>query len=158
MARVAVGARLIRWRCWQVMVRSVAVLLVFGTTGSCTLTEEPSASMELSDSAGDTVVENHEPRWGDGEAWSVSFEPRLTIGATHGRSEYQLFDVSAAARQSDGDIVIVDGCEVRVYGRNGTFIRTLGGPGSGPGEFQDPAQLLKLFRRSFASVREHRVL
>jgi hypothetical protein len=74
----------------------------------------------------------------------VSSEPQLTIGVLDGPREYELFDVSAAARQSDGDIVVVEGRarEVRLYDRDGTFKKTLGGPGSGPGEFQDPAQVL----------------
>lgn len=112
--------------------------------GACTSAGESSASVEVSDSAGVTIVDSHEPKWGEGEAWFVSSEPQVTIGLLDGPREYELFDISAAARQSDGDFVVADGGarEVRLYDRDGTFVRTLGGPGSGPGEFQDPAQVL----------------
>ena len=52
--------------------------------------------------------------------------------------------VSAAARQSDGDMVVVDegARTVRLYDGEGVFLRTLGGPGSGPGEFQAPGAVL----------------
>ncbi len=91
-----------------------------------------------------TVVDNREPKWDDGEGWSASLEPHVSIGGVDGPQEYQWFDVTAAARQSDGDIVVVDGGsrEVRLYDRLGIFMRNLGGPGSGPGEFQDPAQVM----------------
>ena len=71
-------------------------------------------------------------------------EPQVTIGVLDGPREYELFDVSAAARQSDGDFVVVDGGarEVRLYDRHGTFVRRLGGPGSGPGEFEKPTGVL----------------
>jgi hypothetical protein len=98
----------------------------------------------VSDSAGLTIVYSREPQWGEGEAWMVPSEPLVTIGLLDGPGEYELFDVSAVARQSDGDFVVVDGGarEVRLYDRDGKFVRTLGGPGSGPGEFQDPTQVL----------------
>lgn len=111
---------------------------------ACTSAGGSSGPVEVWDSAGVTVVHSREAKWGEGEAWLVRPEPQVTIGVRYGAAEYQLFDVSAAARQSDGDIVVVDGGarEVRLYDRDGTYVRTLGGPGSGPGEFEDPVQVL----------------
>jgi hypothetical protein len=121
-----------------------AVFVGIAAVGACTPAGEPAASVDVSDSAGVTIVDSDEPSWGEGEAWLVSSEPQVTIGVLKGRREYELSDVSAAARQSDGDFVVVDGGarEVRLYDRDGKFVRTLGGPGSGPGEFRDPAQVL----------------
>jgi hypothetical protein len=68
----------------------------------------------------------------------------MNIGAFTGSEEYQLVSVVAAARQSDGDVVLVDGGAgtVRLYDRRGSFLTTLGGPGEGPGEFRDPGAVL----------------
>jgi hypothetical protein len=121
-----------------------AVLVGIAAISACSSAGGSSTSVEVSDSAGVKIVRSHEPTWGEGEAWLVSSEPQVTIGVFDGPREYELFDVSAAARQTDGDFVVVDGGarEVRLYDRDGTFLKTLGGPGSGPGEFQDPAQVL----------------
>jgi hypothetical protein len=121
-----------------------SVFVAIAAIGACSSADGSSDSVEVSDSAGVTIVESREPQWREGEGWLVSSEPQLTIGMLDGPREYELFDVSAAARQSDGGFVVVDGGarEVRLYDRDGTFVRTLGGPGSGPGEFQDPTRVL----------------
>ena len=124
--------------------RPILVLLV--GMAACTSGGEVPATDNVLDSAGITIVHNHVPQWSEGEAWSVSVEPRVTIGVLDGPAEYQLFDVVAATRQSDGDIVVVDGGtrEVRLYNGDGVFLTKLGGRGSGPGEFQNPVQVLVL--------------
>jgi len=124
--------------------RPILVLLV--GMAACTSVGEVPATDNVLDSAGITIVHNHVPQWSEGEAWSVSVEPRVTIGVLDGPAEYQLFDVVAATRQSDGDIVVVDGGtrEVRLYNGDGVFLTKLGGRGSGPGEFQNPVQVLVL--------------
>ncbi len=118
--------------------------LVGLTLSACTTASESSAYLEASDSAGVTIIESRRPRWTAGEAWSVSTEPKQTIGVLDGPEEYQLMSVSAAARQSDGDLVVVDrgAHTVRLYDDEGSFVRTLGGPGSGPGEFLAPSQVI----------------
>lgn len=70
--------------------------------------------------------------------------PRLVIGVLDGDEEYQFSDISSVARQSDGDLVVADqGTRtVRLYGIDGGFRQMLGGPGSGPGEFLRPTQVL----------------
>ena len=122
---------------------------LLGVAAICACTPAPEASsasgsIEIADSAGVRIVHSHGPQWGDGEAWSVSPEPQQTIGALDGPEEYQLVAVSSATRQSDGDVVIVDdgARTVRLYDREGVFLQTLGGPGSGPGEFQAPGAVL----------------
>ncbi len=84
--------------------RTIFAVLGIAAISACTSAGESSASVEVSDSAGVTIVDNHEPKWGEGKAWWVSSEPQVTIGVLDGPREYELFDVSAAARQSDGDI------------------------------------------------------
>ena len=113
--------------------RPILALLV--GMAACTSGGEVPATDNVLDSAGITIVHNHVPQWSEGEAWSVSAEPRVSIGVLDGPAEYQLFDVVAAARQSDGDLVLVDGGtrEVRLYDGDGVFLTKLGGRGSGPG-------------------------
>ena len=124
--------------------RPILVLLM--GMAACTSAGDVPATDMVVDSAGTTIVRNEEPLWSDAEAWSVSVEPQVTIGVLDGSAEYQLYDVVAAARQSDGDLVVVDGGtrEVRLYDGDGVFLTKLGGRGSGPGEFQDPVQVLVL--------------
>ncbi|UCG87858.1 MAG: hypothetical protein JSW71_04745 [Gemmatimonadota bacterium] len=123
---------------------TAAVLTALAAACACTSAGGVLETDGVSDSAGTTIVNNHEPRWNDAEAWSVSFDPLVTIGVLDGSAEYQLYDVVAAARQSDGDIAVLDGGtrELRLYNRDGAFVTKLGGPGSGPGEFQKPVQVM----------------
>ena len=122
----------------------VASLAGMAGLSACTMAAESSAYAEASDSNGVRIVESLRPLWTDGEAWSVAAEPTQTIGVLNGPEEYQLVDVTAAARQSDGDFVVVDrgARAVRLFDAQGTFVRTLGGPGSGPGEFTSPDRVM----------------
>jgi len=122
----------------------LAVLLGFAVLSACRPAGESAASASGMANAGGRIVENREPKWDEGDAWLVAAEPHISIGMLDGPAHYQLFDVIATARQSDGDIVLIDGGtrEVRLYDVDGQFVKTMGGRGSGPGEFQDPAQVL----------------
>ena len=122
----------------------ITVFVGVTALGACSPAGESSASVTVSHSVGVATGDHPEPKWGEGEAWLVASEPNVTIGVLDGPAEYQFSRVTAAARQSDGDFVVVDAGtrEVRLYRRDGAFVRTLGGPGSGPGEFQNPTQVL----------------
>ncbi len=78
------------------------------------------------------------------QSWTVSPRPRLAIGMLEGAEEYQFSNISAAARQSDGDLVVADegARAVRLYGPDGRFRITLGQSGLGPGEFTRPTQIM----------------
>jgi len=118
----------------------VAISVIISDCGPGQVSSDPAA---VADSAGVTIVSSSEGRWGDDEAWLVSADPRLTLGVLDGAREYQFSNISAAARQSDGDLVLADAGSrtVRLYDSGGVFKRQLGGPGSGPGEFQRPTQI-----------------
>lgn len=119
-----------------------AILLV--SAGACSSPPDPPSSNEIFDSAGVRIVQNTSPLWGEREGWSVSEEAFLSIGTFSGGDEYQFVEVSSGARMTGGEIVVADrGTRaVRVYDRSGAFVRTLGGPGGGPGEFQNPGQVV----------------
>ena len=123
---------------------SPTLLLGLASLTACWPADNSDVSVDRFGGAAALVVDNREPKWVDGEAWSVVGEPAVSVGVLDGPPHYQLFEVSAAARQSDGDIIVIDGGtrEVRLFDRDGGFVKTLGGSGSGPGEFQDLAQVV----------------
>lgn len=60
----------------------------------------------------------------------------LEIGEQAGGPEYAFSRITDLAMADDGTIVVSDGIatELRTYGPDGTYLRTLAGPGEGPGE------------------------
>jgi hypothetical protein len=123
---------------------ATVLLLAVSAATACTSEIGSSSDVEIFDSAGVRIVHSRRPQWVDDQAWTVSSDPDMAIGVLDGSEEYQLVDVASAARRSDGSLVVVDrgSLTVRVYDARGLFLRTLGGPGSGPGEFSDPGPLL----------------
>jgi hypothetical protein len=89
----------------------------------------------IKDSAGVKVVTNPaEGMWGPGEGWQLKEE--LRIGALEGKPEYQFGQITGVAVLSDGRIVVLDGQarELKLFSHTGTYERTIGEPGGGPGE------------------------
>lgn len=112
----------------------LAVLL-----GACTDDAQRSGTALVRDSAGVRIVENVAPSWSEGEAWRVEESPAVEIGLLDGPEPYQLFQVGAAKRLSDGRIVVanVGTGELRFYDTEGRHLLSAGGKGGGPGEFQN---------------------
>ena len=119
------------------------------TVGVCALVMVPLAScagggdagsggFALRDSAGIQIAESAAPMWKEGEGWRIAAEPSLEIGVVDGAPEYQLDQVMTAWKRTDGKIVIVDRTSqtIRVFDGSGRHLRTSGGKGGGPGEFQ----------------------
>jgi len=96
------------------------------------------AGSTVADSAGIRIVTSNGPRWTLETAWRLSDAPVLTIGVVDGPTEEQLFGVADAAVLSDGRIVVANSgtSELRIFDRAGTYVRSLGGEGEGPGEFR----------------------
>jgi len=89
----------------------------------------------VTDSAGVAIVQNPEQGvWTASSAWRL--EEELSIGETEGRPEYQFGQVGTIGVGSDGSIYVIDAQaqQVRVFAPDGTFERTIGRPGAGPGE------------------------
>ena len=94
----------------------------------------------VTDSAGIEVVANPpEGTWTDADRWTLTED--LRIGASGGEAIYQFGRISGIAPLPDGRLVVVDqqAQEVRIFSPGGEHLRTLGGPGSGPGEFGNQA-------------------
>ena len=87
-------------------------------------------------SSGEIVVHNtDDPLWGPEEEWRVVEDLRIGSATSDGPDLFGLvysFDVDAWGR-----IFVLDdqAQEVRVFDRDGAFVRTVGRKGGGPGEF-----------------------
>lgn len=93
-------------------------------------------SGSIADSAGVSVVTNPtHGLWTDLEGWSVHED--LRIGELDGGPSYQFAQVGSIAVNSQGEILVMDRQvrELRVFSPTGEFVRSIGAPGSGPGEF-----------------------
>lgn len=88
----------------------------------------------VTDSAGVTIVANTEQgMWGEGDAWSLTEE--LKIGALDD-PDYQFAQIGFIAVDGHGSMYVLDAQaqQIQVYDEAGTYLRTIGGPGAGPGE------------------------
>lgn len=75
---------------------------------------------------------------GGSSAWELAAEPSVLVGESPEEGA-SLHDVTAAARLSDGRIVVADGglggSRLALFGPDGTLLPSLGGTGEGPGEY-----------------------
>lgn len=116
------------------LARLAAVLVSTASLASCVQEDADVASYTVSDSSGVTIVETAAPTWG--EPLVIDAEPRIRIGREEA-GPYQLGFVPRGTFLEDGRIAILEARtqEIRIFDRSGAHIRTLGGPGEGPGEF-----------------------
>jgi hypothetical protein len=112
------------------------VWLAAGLAPGCS-GERPEPAI-VRDSAGVRIVEIAAPVWDEGSAWTLAAEPSLRLGATEGNAAQEFGRIRGVLRLTDGRIVIADGTsnEIRIFSSRGELVRTEGGQGSGPGEFQ----------------------
>jgi hypothetical protein len=97
----------------------------------------------MSDSAGVTIVSNPETGvWAPGEEWTLQED--LRIGALEGEPEYQFGQIGFIAVDSKDQIYVIDiqAQHIQVYAPDGSYVRTIGQRGSGPGELQGAALVL----------------
>lgn len=95
------------------------------------------------DSAGVCIIDNHRPRWGDLDPWTVDPEPALQLGVVDGDPDQMFARVVDALRLADGTIVVADGgdLQLRFYDPEGRLLGVAGREGEGPGEFSGITQL-----------------
>jgi hypothetical protein len=89
----------------------------------------------ITDSAGIPVVQNPStPIWEEGAGWTVAEE--LSVGSLEGDAAFQFGQIIGVDVDTEGNVYIADGQarDVRVFDASGTYLRTIGSPGSGPGE------------------------
>ncbi len=86
------------------------------------------------DSGGVRIVENATPA-NELAVWTLAGQPGLQLGTVEGNSAEQFFRVSGAVRLSDGRIAVANAGsqELRLFTPGGRHLRSVGGPGGGPG-------------------------
>ena len=118
--------------------KTTSSLLVCLTLAACSTTDYDT---NVIDSAGVQLVTNHAV----GEGWRDT--PRqtatqdLVIGADSTREETQFGRIGDLAVAPNGDIAVIDQLNgvVRVFDKDGRYLRTVGRPGQGPGELSRSA-------------------
>ena len=89
------------------------------------------------DSAGIAIVENSSPRWSEDDRWRIGDAPLVAIGVLDGDPRYQFERISQVIRLRDGRVIVTDAQrEMRYFDSAGRHLLTVGGAGSGPGEFR----------------------
>ena len=86
-------------------------------------------------------------------AYRVPAEPRVQIGTIDGDGT-SLFGVTDAIRLRDGRIVVADGGSgtLKFFDSRGAFVRALGRPGDGPGEFRRLYRVAELTDGALAAL------
>ncbi len=87
---------------------------------------------------GVTIVKNpKEPMYGE-DVFSI--EEELSIGEPEGAEEYMFSRLRSLAVDDEERVYVLDSKEahVKVFDRQGKYLRTIGGKGQGPGELQSP--------------------
>ena len=112
------------------------LLAVAAASAACDAEEAgPTWNGTVRDSAGVTLVVNPlDPQWTPEQAWRV--EPDLLVAQDPARPETLFGYVADVAVDDEGRMYVLDAQAqaVRVLDRRGGYVRTLGGPGEGPGE------------------------
>jgi hypothetical protein len=118
--------------------RATTVALVALCAAACA--GEGSWTGAMSDSAGVTIVSNTDRGiWTESSQWTL--EEELRIGEVEGDPNYQFGQIGMIGVASDGRMFVLDqqAQHVQVFDADGHYIRTLGGPGAGPGELSQAA-------------------
>ena len=93
---------------------------------------------------GVTLVYNpKKPAPPPGEVSQLIVEEDLTIGLKEGQEDYMLLQPVDLDVDAQGNIYVLDrkASQIKVYDRNGKFLRTISKKGQGPGEVQSPRDI-----------------
>jgi hypothetical protein len=118
----------------------ITLLAFFLSVAACTGPEGYERTVEVVDSAGITIVQNRGSLNPTQSPWEITPTPETSIGTFDGDSLQQLYGVQGALRLRDGKIAVANAGsgQIRLFRPDGHFLRALGRPGEGPGEFRQP--------------------
>lgn len=115
--------------------RLAACMAASAVLTACGGAEDSGWAGTVTDSAGVQVVLNPvEGIWEPGAEWTLVEE--LSIGSMDAEPEYQFGQIIGVDVDADGNVYVADSQarDVRVFDPSGRHLRTIGRPGSGPGE------------------------
>lgn len=114
------------------------VTFLFGLVLLASCTKKDGDKLETAKSGTTEIkaIESSEPRY-EGQFWSFSSEPVLEIGDEEKNDNYRFYRSFDAIQLSDGRIMVSNSGthEIRIYDKEGTFLKSFGREGKGPGEF-----------------------
>jgi len=117
--------------------RLLAVVGAAVSFTACSSSANNASTFTVSDSAGVEIAVSSGPEWRESAGWTIDPTPSLEIGVEEGEEPYMLSRVFDALRLPDGRILVGNSAtsEIRVFDRNGKFLKSVGRKGNGPGEF-----------------------
>ena len=121
-----------------------ATTLVIPCLLACTPTSDSTGSYAVHDSLGIRIVESHGPAWQADEKWTLGDTPLVEIGASPNDPNEQFTTIRAVWELPDGTIAVGNMSHppaIRVFDQDGSYIRTIGRDGDGPGEFRWIAEM-----------------
>jgi hypothetical protein len=118
--------------------RGAGLLCLMAAVGCGADEHDAAPAMIVRDSAGVEIIENVQAAWPAGQGWRLSEEPLLTIGTVDGEPATVFDAILGVRRLANGTVVVADrrSSELRFFGADGAFLRSVGGEGDGPGEFR----------------------
>lgn len=132
-------------RCGNRFLEAVRYLLAgVAIHSGCTSNQQAVTALQVRDSLGVQIVENHAPRWADGQAWRIDSVPAVTVGTSPDPRE-ELSAVRDIVPLSTGGFALVNAgtSQLRYYDPTGVLIQAVGRQGQGPGEFRDMWTLVR---------------
>ncbi|HSM09036.1 MAG TPA: hypothetical protein VLA33_08460 [Gemmatimonadota bacterium] len=123
--------------------RIITSFAALGALVACSGDAPPGSDATVRDSAGVQIVENStDGLWAAEGGWTT--EELLTIGDAAGDADYKFGQIAGVDVLSDGRIAVLDqqAQRVQIYGPDGAYRQSFGGPGNGPGEFSPGAMAL----------------
>ncbi len=112
--------------------------LLLLTAAACTAGGSPAATARFDTLENGAVLVSNPAvgAWGRGPAWRLTDE--VKIGARDGEGPAVFGHVQHIELDGLGRVYVLDlhAQEIRVFEADGSFVRTIGGPGAGPGEFR----------------------
>lgn len=104
---------------------------------ACAPSDDAGNDVVVRDSAGIRIVESAAPHTPGAEPLRLSAEPILSIGVLEGDPAQQFEGIRQVLLRPDGGVVTADRShEIRFFDGTGAHVRSVGGTGSGPGEFR----------------------
>ena len=114
--------------------RITAIAFAASALAACSADDTASSSQQVVEIRGDTTV----VRTLSGSVWGAeaTLVPEVAIGELDGPDEYLFGRIGSFAVDDDRRVFVLDrqAQHVRAFDSNGTYLKTLGGRGEGPGE------------------------